>query len=122
MWGGLLVVRILGVVPEAGMKSGEIRSDYLIHRWRLPEVAIKMGLQRSQRCVGGCPRGPEGEVAPWNSGLCGGHVESGFKLDSRYSEEGLCSPKSRLKEKVGLLDGVSPESQLIWGHNFREKL
>lgn len=36
---------ILGVVPEAGMKSGEIRSDYLINRLRLQEVAIKIGLK-----------------------------------------------------------------------------
>lgn len=41
MWGRLLVVWILGAVPEAGMKSGEIRSDYLINRLRLQEVAIR---------------------------------------------------------------------------------
>lgn len=43
MWGGLLVVWILGAVPEAGMKSTEIRSDYLINGLRLQEVAIRIG-------------------------------------------------------------------------------
>lgn len=33
------------MVPEAGMKSREIRSDYLINRLRLQEVAIKIGLK-----------------------------------------------------------------------------
>lgn len=42
MWGGQLVVWILGAVPEAGMKSAEIRSDYLINGLRLQEVAIRI--------------------------------------------------------------------------------
>lgn len=42
MWGELLVVRILGAVPEAGTKSAEIRSDYLINGLRLQEVAIRI--------------------------------------------------------------------------------
>lgn len=49
MWRVLLVVWILGVVPEAGMKSGEIRSDYLINRLRLQEVAIKIGSKVESR-------------------------------------------------------------------------
>lgn len=40
---------ILGAVPEAGMKSREIRSDYLINRLRLQEVAIRMGLKVESR-------------------------------------------------------------------------
>lgn len=49
MWGGLLVVWILGVVPEAGMKSGEIRSGCLINGLRLQRVAIRFGLKVESR-------------------------------------------------------------------------
>lgn len=49
MWGGLLAGRILGVVPEAEMKSGEIRSDYLINRLRLQKVAINIGWKAESR-------------------------------------------------------------------------
>lgn len=42
-------MRILGVVPEAEMKSGEIRSDYLINRLRLQKVAINTGWKAESR-------------------------------------------------------------------------
>lgn len=49
MWGGLLVVWILGVVPEAAMKSVEIRSDYLINGLRFQEVTIRIGWKVANR-------------------------------------------------------------------------
>lgn len=38
-----------GSGPRGGMRSGEIRSDYLINRWRLPEGAIKISLELESR-------------------------------------------------------------------------
>lgn len=50
-------MRILGVVPEAEMKSGEIRSDYLINRLRLQKVAINIGWKAESRKDSGGHRG-----------------------------------------------------------------
>lgn len=48
--GGLpLAEQVLGVVPVAGMKSGEIRSDYVINRLRLQEMPIRTGCRVESR-------------------------------------------------------------------------
>jgi hypothetical protein len=69
MWGRLLVVWILGAVPEAGMESAEIRSDYLINRLRLQEGAIRTSCkQKTEECKKLSISGP-GEMSSWNLGF-----------------------------------------------------
>lgn len=47
--GGLLIVWILGAVPEAWIESGEISSDYLINGLRLQEVAVRISSKVESR-------------------------------------------------------------------------
>lgn len=101
-------------------KSAEIRSDSLINRGRLPEVAIRIRWGDAGRK----DRALSGQVCKWVwKGRCSmelgvleatQRVASAPKLHSRYSEKGLCSPRSRPKERAGLLDGVS-QSQGSFG-------
>lgn len=55
----------------------------------------------------------------WHHGIWGleamQRAASAPKLHLRYSEEGLCFPRSRLKEKAGLLIGVSQGHSSLWG-------
>ena len=68
-----------------------------------------MQAEKTGACRGVSVSGPGREDGSMEFGVLEAmqRVASAPKLHLRYSEEGLCFPRSRLKERAGLLDGVS---------------